>query len=94
MKIYILLLLLSLSFPAAAEVLLSRPMDIEGTTVYPDHRDKNVYYYVPGEFKIRTSGGVPEFFFHRYRYMGTSATGDSGVYKGRGVILFTVERPG
>jgi hypothetical protein len=93
MKTYILLILLLLRLSSAAAVLLSRPMNIEGTAVYPDDRDKGVYYYVPGELNIKISGGVPEFFFHRYRYLGTRATGDSGAYKGRGVISFTVERP-
>ncbi|MCK4338225.1 MAG: hypothetical protein KAX11_09780 [Candidatus Aminicenantes bacterium] len=75
----------------SAGVLLSQPRNIRGTAVYPDHKSKFIYYYVPGELEIKQIDGSPEFFFHRYRYLGTGATGDSGVFKGRGIITFSVE---
>ncbi|MDH4220440.1 MAG: hypothetical protein OEW23_16915 [Candidatus Aminicenantes bacterium] len=80
-------------FPPCAhpEVLLSRPINMEGTVLYPDSQVKSVYYYVPGKLKIKQIEGMPEFSFHRYRYLGTSATGDPGDFKGRGIITFTVE---
>lgn len=75
----------------SADVMLSQPRNIKGTAVYPDHKSKSIYYYVPGELEIKQIDGSPEFFFHRYRYLGTGATGDSGVFKGRGIITFSVE---
>ncbi|MGD2085525.1 MAG: hypothetical protein PVH61_04995 [Candidatus Aminicenantes bacterium] len=91
MKRVFFLVLLLIPQLTRADVLLSNPKNIRGVVVYADDNDRSTYYYVPGELKIKTIDHTPEFFFHRYRYMGTRATGDSRDFKGRGIISFTVE---
>jgi hypothetical protein len=73
---------------------LSTRQLIVGTLVYKDAVNKNVFYYLPNDIKIRTSSdSVPDFKFIMMRYTGTKLTGDQGKFANQNILKVNVIVP-
>lgn len=79
---------------ASAQPVLSTRKILEGYLVYQDLKQKNVYYYAPGDLGlVRNSEGKPDFQLVQMRYTGSSAYGDAGEKRFRNLLQFTVAMP-
>ena len=92
-SLFVLLLASGIGLPAAAWPVLDEPLIAGGLRCYPDHRDPRLFWFVRDRLSLAVSSGSPGepgFVFHRFRYTGSSKTGDSGDFWGRGVLDFHV----
>lgn len=58
---------------------------------YPDHARSGLWHYHPARLELTTVEGRPGFSFHRYRYTGTSVSGDQGTFTAKAVLSFRVK---
>ncbi len=72
---------------------LQKAFTVGQVKVYPDHARRNVFYYAPRPLRLHHVNGQPVFRFDLFRYWGRKETGDSDVFRVRGVLTFQVERP-
>lgn len=75
-----------MGWPLAGEVRV-----IEGLRCFPDHRDRELWWFLPQRLELVDVSSRPGFSFHRYRYKGSAATGDANEFWARGVLGFSVE---
>ena len=76
--------------PSAAQ-LLTRPETVGGRIlIFPDHKNRNVYHYVPTGLDLAKSFGRPQFFFYKYVYVKQDAAGGATTTAG-GVLALTVQ---
>jgi hypothetical protein len=76
---------------AAAAPDLGAARTIAGLTVYPDDRNRALFFYGPGEIAmVEDAHGKPDFHFLQMRYTGTAATADRGTVLHRSVLTFRV----
>lgn len=89
---FILLILCLVGFNLLAQPVISRKELINGIGIYPDSKNKAVYYYAPGDIVLATDNfGVPLYKFFQMRYTGSLATGDQGKLNYRSILEFTVQ---
>lgn len=89
---FILLLFCLVGFNLLAQPVISRKELINGIGIYPDSKNKSVYYYAPGDIVLATDNfGVPLYKFFQMRYMGSQATGDQGKLSYRSILEFTIQ---
>lgn len=70
---------------------LNNKINIDGTIVYQDAVDPQVYYYAPGKLNLVTDeSGKPAFKFLQMRYTGTKATADQGAQRFNSIIKIKV----
>jgi len=75
--------------PSVAQ-LLTRPETVGGRIlIFPDHQNRNVYYYVPTGLDLTQAFGRPQFFFYKYVYVNQDAAGGAQTTAG-GVLALTV----
>jgi len=75
--------------PSAAQ-LLTRPETVGGRIlIFPDHQNRNIFYYVPTGLDLTKSFGRPQFFFYKYVYVKQDAAGGATTTAG-GVLALTV----
>lgn len=74
-----------------AQAVLGDLQVIDGVKLYPDLQNPSVYYFAPTGVQLKRIDGEPAFSFLRFRYTGTSATGDAETFRGRALLSFTVE---
>ncbi len=60
--------------------------------LYPDHKDPALLYYMPSPLRLSKINDKPVFRFDLFRYVGRKETGDSAVFRVRGVLTFEIER--
>jgi hypothetical protein len=75
---------------AAAWPILGEGRVTQGLRCYPDHAAAGAWWYVSDRLELAEDAGRPRFSFERFRYAGTTATGDSGTFWGKGLLSFTV----
>ena len=73
-----------------AEAVFSEVFVIEGVKLYPDSREPDKFYYAPAGVEMKSVEGEPSFSFMRFRYIGSAATGDSGAFRGKALLTFTI----
>jgi hypothetical protein len=60
--------------------------------IYPDFKNRNLFYYAPGNLTLaQEQNGKPRFQLLEMRYTGTSATGNQGEKRFANVVQFTVQ---
>src|SRR5687768_9495635 len=60
--------------------------------IYPDLKNRNLFYYAPGNLTLaQEQNGKPRFQLLEMRYTGTSATGNQGEKRFANVVQFTVQ---
>lgn len=75
----------------SADPLLTRPETAGGRIlIYPDHRNPNLFYYVPSELGLARAFGSPQFFFYKYVYVKPDDPQGPQTLAG-GVLTLTVE---
>lgn len=90
------LLLLAITLPLMALDLMAQPdlnskINIDGTIIYQDAVNPQVYYYAPGKLNLVTGeNGKPAFKFLQMRYTGTKATVDQGAQRFNSIIKIKV----
>jgi len=80
------------SIPVLAQPDFGGVQRVEGLTVFPDARDRMLFYYVPGPIRIVSENGVPQFDFLQTRYAGTAQRGDQGSFQTFSQVTLSVER--
>ncbi len=74
----------------SAAPLLTRPETVGGRIlIFPDHQNRNVYYYVSTSLDLTQAFGRPQFFFYKYIYIHQDAAGGAPTTAG-GVLALTV----
>ncbi|TAE53995.1 MAG: hypothetical protein EAZ89_07005, partial [Bacteroidetes bacterium] len=74
-----------------AQPVLSSRQILSGFLIYRDFKDKNVFYFAPGDLKLALSPeGKPEFQLLQMRYTGSSSYGDAGDKHFRNLVQLTV----
>ena len=59
--------------------------------LFPDAKKKNLYYYIPFDYKLMSDAtGKPFFTLLEMRYTGNSATADAGVIKFNNLLQFKI----
>lgn len=76
--------------PAAALPVSGEAEVVAGLRCYPDHEDRALWWYLPARMEMADAAEGPAFRFQRYRYSGTTATGDSGTFWSKGVVTLRV----
>ncbi|MDN5216980.1 hypothetical protein QQ020_33225 [Fulvivirgaceae bacterium BMA12] len=90
------LLLLTVTLPMMALGLVAQPdlnnkINIDGTIIYQDAVNPQVYYYAPGKLnQVTGENGKPAFKFLQMRYTGTKATVDQGAQRFNSIIKIKV----
>ena len=74
---------------AAAVPDLQNVQVLNGVTLFADHADNQLYYYLKSEKQIATRDSAPDFSYHVNRYIGKKQTGDADEFWVRGVIKFS-----
>src|SRR5688500_3273146 len=69
----------------------SSKRNVAGIEVYQDFKNKDLFYYAPGDLKLALEpDGKPEFQLLEMLYTGSSAYGDQGKNHFMNVVQFTV----
>lgn len=76
--------------PALAWPVFSEAEIATGLRCFPDLSEPDLWWYLPRRLQLATGDGGPSFSFHRFRYVGSSATGDRSLFWARGVLSFGV----
>lgn len=76
---------------ATAQPDFSTKQVIEGTIIYRDFQNKDLFYYAPGKLRlVEDAGQKPAFKFLQMRYTGTKATADQGARRFNSLLKFKV----
>ena len=79
------------SWEAMAQPVMNRKETINKLDVFPDLKNKNIFYLPPGDLYLATDNfGKPELKFLQMRYSGTQATGDQGKINFKSLLQFTI----
>jgi hypothetical protein len=71
---------------------LQEGFQVENIRVFPDHANRNLYYFAPMNMELVVKDGTPEFLYSLYRYLGRQETGDKGEFRVRGILSFEVKQ--
>jgi hypothetical protein len=64
---------------------------VDSLLVFKDWKNKNLYYYAPGELKLKVKeDGTPDFKLTQLRYFGTNLYGDKGEKRFRNIVQMTI----
>ncbi|GHA17878.1 hypothetical protein GCM10008090_29490 [Arenicella chitinivorans] len=74
--------------PGQAAPNLQSARDLGAVTVFSDHQNPRLFYYVVANKALRERDQIPEFSYHVNRYIGKQQTGDAQTFWVRGVMKF------
>ena len=69
---------------------LEKSENMHGVILYPDHIQKQKYYYLPAKLKLAKEQGEPLFSYNIFRYLGSQKTKTAGEYRVRGILSFEI----
>lgn len=82
---------LAMSFFVCGQPVLPRKKTIEGVAIYPDLKQKNTWYYSPGQLRMAVDlSGKPQFQLLQMRYTGFFAGGTQGQIRFMNVVQVSI----
>ena len=90
----VVVMLVSFSIPAFSAPDLQNTFQVNGANLFQDHRQINLFYYLPGTLKLAHLDEKPVFRYDLYRYIGRKELGDSDAFRVRGILTFEVKEEG
>ena len=90
-RVCVWLILLFNFSPGDAQPVTSSKQTLENIEVYRDLKNRNLFYYAPGDLKLALEADdKPRFQLVEMRYTGSSAYGDNGEKRFMNVVQFSV----